>query len=81
MHHALRGETADFRAYLAAYLADYHGLTIQELAAFMGVSSAARAAPKGASRAPVAARGQHKRSTARRSNGTMMSAATPVSSP
>lgn len=36
----LRGETADFRAYLAAYLADYHGLTIQELAAFMGVSAA-----------------------------------------
>lgn len=34
----LRGETADFRAYLAAYLADYHGLTQQELAAFMGVT-------------------------------------------
>lgn len=37
---ALRGETADFRGYLAAYLADYHGLTIQELAAFMGVTPA-----------------------------------------
>lgn len=35
----LRGETADFRAYLAAYLLDYHGLTERELAAFMGVTS------------------------------------------
>lgn len=34
----LRGEAADFRGYLAAYLLDYHGLTIAELAAFMGVS-------------------------------------------
>jgi 8-oxo-dGTP diphosphatase len=34
----LRGETADFRAYLAAYLLDYHGLTTGELAAFMGVT-------------------------------------------
>ena len=36
----LTGEAADFRAYLAAYLLDYHGVTIQELAAFMGVSPA-----------------------------------------
>lgn len=36
----IRGETADFRAYLAAYLLDYHGLTTQELAAFMGVTPA-----------------------------------------
>ena len=36
----LRGEAADFRAYLAAYLADYHGISIAELAAFMGVSPA-----------------------------------------
>ena len=36
----LRSEIADFRAYLAAYLADYHGLTVGELAAFMGTSSA-----------------------------------------
>ena len=34
----LRGETADFRAYLAAYLLDYHGITETEIAAFMGVS-------------------------------------------
>jgi len=34
----LRGETADFRAYLAAYLLDYHGLTERELAAFMDVT-------------------------------------------
>jgi 8-oxo-dGTP pyrophosphatase MutT (NUDIX family) len=36
----LSGEAAEFRAYLAAYLLDYHGVTIQELAAFMGVSRA-----------------------------------------
>jgi 8-oxo-dGTP pyrophosphatase MutT (NUDIX family) len=36
----LRGEAADFRGYLAAYLMDYHGLTVAELAAFMGVSRA-----------------------------------------
>lgn len=34
----LRGEAADFRGYLAAYLLDYHGVTIEELAAFMGVT-------------------------------------------
>jgi 8-oxo-dGTP diphosphatase len=34
----LRGEAAEFRGYLAAYLLDSHGLTIQELAAFMGVT-------------------------------------------
>ncbi len=34
----LRGEAAEFRSYLAAYLLDYHGVTIAELAAFMGVS-------------------------------------------
>jgi 8-oxo-dGTP pyrophosphatase MutT (NUDIX family) len=34
----LRGEAAEFRGYLAAYLLDYHGLTTQELAAFMGVT-------------------------------------------
>lgn len=34
----LQQEAAGFRGYLAAYLADYHGLTITELAAFMGVS-------------------------------------------
>lgn len=31
-------EAADFRAYLAAYLYDYHGVTMEELAAFMDVS-------------------------------------------
>jgi 8-oxo-dGTP diphosphatase len=36
----LRSEIADFRAYLAAYLLDYHHVTIAELAAFMGVSRA-----------------------------------------
>ena len=36
----LRGETADFRAYLAAYLRDYHHVTLAELATFMGVSEA-----------------------------------------
>jgi 8-oxo-dGTP diphosphatase len=36
----LRGEAADFRGYLATYLLDYHGVTIAELAAFMGVSPA-----------------------------------------
>lgn len=36
----LRGEAADFRGYLAAYLLDYHGVSIGELAAFMGVSRA-----------------------------------------
>ena len=36
----LTGEAGEFRAYLAAYLLDYHGVTIQELAAFMGVSRA-----------------------------------------
>jgi 8-oxo-dGTP pyrophosphatase MutT (NUDIX family) len=34
----LRSEAADFRGYLATYLLDYHGVTIAELAAFMGVS-------------------------------------------
>jgi 8-oxo-dGTP pyrophosphatase MutT (NUDIX family) len=34
----LRGEAAEFRSYLAAYLLDYHGVTITELAAFMGVT-------------------------------------------
>jgi 8-oxo-dGTP diphosphatase len=34
----LQSEAAGFRGYLAAYLADYHGLSITELAAFMGVS-------------------------------------------
>jgi 8-oxo-dGTP diphosphatase len=34
----LQSEAAGFRSYLAAYLADYHGLSITELAAFMGVS-------------------------------------------
>jgi ADP-ribose pyrophosphatase YjhB (NUDIX family) len=37
----LRGETADFRDWLAAYLADAHGFTHDELAASMGVSRAA----------------------------------------
>ena len=36
----LRGEAADFRGYLAAYLLDYHGVTTAELAAFMGISPA-----------------------------------------
>jgi len=36
----ITGEAADFRAYLAAYLLDYHAVTVQELAAFMGVSPA-----------------------------------------
>jgi 8-oxo-dGTP pyrophosphatase MutT (NUDIX family) len=36
----LRGEAADFRGYLAAYLQDYHGVTTAEIAAFMGVSPA-----------------------------------------
>ena len=36
----LSGEAGEFRAFLAAYLLDYHGVTIQELAAFMGVSRA-----------------------------------------
>ena len=34
----LRGEAAEFRGYIAAYLADYHRLTIAEIAAFMDVS-------------------------------------------
>lgn len=34
----LRGETAQFRGHLAAYLADYHGISVKELAAFMGVT-------------------------------------------
>jgi 8-oxo-dGTP diphosphatase len=34
----LRSEAAGFRGYLAAYLLDYHNVTITELAAFMGVS-------------------------------------------
>lgn len=36
----LRGEAAGFRGYIAAYLLDYHRVTITELAAFMGVSRA-----------------------------------------
>jgi 8-oxo-dGTP pyrophosphatase MutT (NUDIX family) len=36
----LRGEAAEFRGYLAAYLLDYHNVTVTELAAFMGVSRA-----------------------------------------
>jgi 8-oxo-dGTP diphosphatase len=36
----LRGEAAGFRGHLAAYLLDYHNVTITELAAFMGVSRA-----------------------------------------
>lgn len=49
----LRGEGADFRAYLATYLMDYHGLTREALATFMGVTPArasqiiARARKKG----------------------------------
>jgi 8-oxo-dGTP diphosphatase len=34
----LRGEAAEFRGYLAAYLLDHHDVSIQELAAFMGVT-------------------------------------------
>lgn len=34
----LQKEAADFRGYLAAYLMDAHGMTITELAAFLGVS-------------------------------------------
>lgn len=34
----LRGEGADFRAYLAVYLMDYHRLTREEMAAFMKVT-------------------------------------------
>lgn len=36
----LYSEAAGFRGYLAAYLLDYHQVTITELAAFMGVSRA-----------------------------------------
>ena len=35
---ALQKETAEFRGYLAAYLMDAHGLTQEEMAAFLGVS-------------------------------------------
>jgi 8-oxo-dGTP pyrophosphatase MutT (NUDIX family) len=34
----LQREAAEFRGYLAAYLMDIHGMTITELAAFLGVS-------------------------------------------
>ena len=34
----LQREAADFRGYLAAYLADYHGLSIAELASAFGMS-------------------------------------------
>jgi 8-oxo-dGTP diphosphatase len=34
----LRTEAAEFRGHLAVYLADYHGISIRELAAFMGVT-------------------------------------------
>jgi 8-oxo-dGTP diphosphatase len=34
----LQREAAEFRGHLAAYLMDYHGLTVTELAAFLGVS-------------------------------------------
>jgi 8-oxo-dGTP pyrophosphatase MutT (NUDIX family) len=34
----LQGQSADFRGYFAAYLMDTHGMTITELAAFLGVS-------------------------------------------
>lgn len=34
----LRKQAAEFRGYLAAYLMDAHGLTVTELAAFLGVS-------------------------------------------
>ena len=37
----MRTETAEFRDWLAAYLADTHGVTHEELAASMGVSRAA----------------------------------------
>ena len=37
----MRSETAAFRDWLAAYVADYHGLTHDEVAAFMGVTRAA----------------------------------------
>lgn len=37
----MRAETAEFRDWLAAYMADTYGLTHDELAAFMGVSRAA----------------------------------------
>jgi 8-oxo-dGTP diphosphatase len=33
-------QAADFRAYIAAFLLDYHHVTIEELAAFMGVTRA-----------------------------------------
>lgn len=33
-------QAGEFRAYLASFLLDYHGVTIQELAAFMGVTRA-----------------------------------------
>ncbi len=36
----LRRQAAEFRGYLAAYLMDAHGLTVTELAAFLGVSRA-----------------------------------------
>lgn len=36
----LAGEAGGFRAYLAAYLQDYYGLSTEELAAFIGVSGA-----------------------------------------
>lgn len=36
----LRGEAAEFRGHLAAYLMDYHGLSITELATFLGVTRA-----------------------------------------
>jgi 8-oxo-dGTP diphosphatase len=34
----LQKEAAGFRGYLAAYLADYHGLSVTELAAWLGVT-------------------------------------------
>ena len=34
----LRRQAAEFRGYLAAYLMDVHGMTVTELAAFLGVS-------------------------------------------
>lgn len=37
----MRGETAQFRDWLVAYMADYHGLTHEEIAALTGVSRAA----------------------------------------
>ena len=36
----LQTEAADFRGYLAAYIAQYHGLSMAELAAFLDVSRA-----------------------------------------